>query len=384
MNEFDIYINRRGSDCKKYKDCDEDGMAFWIADTDFKVPDFVSNAIIERANHELYGYPYIKKDFKTVTKQWLKRRHNLNIEESQILYAMGVIPALIYAIDEFTNPGDKIIINTPIYPPIVKAIENNGRIVSSTSFIENDSSYSINFDEMKMLASDSKAKMLILVNPHNPIGKVYSKDELIQISNIARDNELLVFSDEIHSDIILSDKKHIPFISIDDYAKMNTITGYNPGKAFNVSGLRTASVIICNDDIKRRFINSMYRKKGEGITIFGQEGYIACYKHGDDYIDQLNLYLKKNLLYIKNYVNTNMPKLKISNPEGTYLLWMDFSEYFSKHEELMQFLDRLKIQLNDGTTFGEEGNLHARFNFAVPRKVIEEGMERLSDGLNSI
>lgn len=384
---FDKFIDRSGSDCKKFRHSKElNFLPLWIADTDFEVPDFVSKAMIERANHKCYGYPYEDEEFGKVTANWIEKRHGHSIQDEDVVFVTGVIPGLTYIIDEFTNPGDHIVYNTPIYNPIMEAIEDGGRVRVESPFIKIENEYRIDFEDLEEKLKNPKASLFVLVNPHNPLGKVYCKEELLKILELCLKYNVKVFSDEIHSDIILTkDKKHIPFASLNKEASDICFTGYNPGKAFNVSGLRTACIVIQNKNLRERFIIARKKFKGMGLTIFGQAGYIACYKYGYEYVDELVKYIEKNYEFVKSFFKDNNLKITTSNLEGTYLMWLDFSEYFNTQEELDDFIKhKAHIYLNKGTSFGENGKLHMRMNIATTKSYLKEALERLKDALNEL
>lgn len=388
LYNFDEYVDRRGSDCKKYASdvCPEDVLPMWIADTDFKVPVEVEEAAKKRVDHACFGYPTDLPEFNKSFQGWLKRRHGWEVKEEDIVFATGVIPAVIFYLRAFTQPGDQIVVNTPLYPPLREAVVDNGRILKESSLIKKGDEYGINWQEMEDLFKDPRTTMFFLCNPHNPIGKVYCREDLEKLSKLCLKYHVLVFSDEIHSDIIIDkNKKHIPFASLNKETADITCTGYNPGKAFNVAGVRTAACVITNPVLRERFLVSRKNNKAMGRTILGQNVFIACYENGDAYVDQLIDYLNKNYAYLKESLAKDLPQLGVSVLEGTYLVWLDFSKYTHDHEELIKCLEGVgKIKLNDGRTFGKEGDLHMRINIAVPFRTLEDGINRIKKAVKAL
>ncbi|MBG9979751.1 pyridoxal phosphate-dependent aminotransferase [Facklamia sp. DSM 111018] len=377
---FDEVNNRRGSDCKKFNPnlYDETVLPMWIADTDFKVPKEVAEVANNRNAHELYGYPYELPEFNESVKGWMKRRHDWEIDNSHVEFAFGVVPACIYLIQEFTQPGDNIVLLTPLYSPLREAVVDNGRILLNSSMEYKQGNYEINWEDFEAKLSNSKTRMLILCNPHNPGGKVFTKDELLKIGKLCLENNILIFSDEIHADIIYEDNKHIPIASLSKEISDITVTSLNPGKSFNVAGVRTAAVIISNKNIMTRYILSRKRNKAMGRTVMGQNVFIACYKYGDEYIDQEVQYLEMNMEFAVKFIEENIPELKAYKQQATYLLWIDCNGLNLSQEELMDLFEKEgKIAMNSGLSFGKEGNGFVRLNFAVPRPILEEGCNRL-------
>lgn len=387
VHDFSEYVDRRGSDCKKYNpgQYGEDVLPMWIADTDFKVPAPVAEAARARAAHEAFGYPYELPEFNQSVKHWMKVRHGWDIEEGWIEFVTGVVPAAIFAIRAFTNAGDKVLVQTPLYSPLREAVVDNGRHLITSPFIENDGYYSIDFKDFEKKLSDPRTRMFILCNPHNPVGRVFTEEELTKIGELCIKHNVIVFNDEIHADIVYKGHKHIAFAGLSEEIADITITSLNPGKTFNVAGVRTAAVIISNKDLMNRFIIERKNAKGMGRTVFGQNVFIACYKHGEYYADQLVEYLEDNLDYVYNYIKENIPQIKFRKPEGLYLLWLDCRGLELSQDELVKlFTEKGKIGLNSGTSFGVEGTGFMRLNIAVPRVTLEEGLKRVKTAVDSL
>lgn len=387
MHNFDEIVNRRGSDCKKYNPsvCSDENLPMWIADMDFKVPAPVEEAAKLRAEHPVFGYPCELPEFNLSVKKWIKKRHDWDIEEGWVEFVTGVVPAAIFAIQGFTNPGDKVVVQTPLYPPLREAVVDNGRQLITSPFVEEDNYYTIDFEDLEKKLADSRTKMFILCNPHNPVGRVFTEEELKKIGELCIKHDVMVFSDEIHADIVYSGYKHIPFASLSSEFADITITSLNPGKTFNVAGVRTGAVIISNPRVMERFLVVRKNNKAMGRTVFGQNVFIACYKECEYYVNQLIPYLEANVNFVDNYIKENIPSIKFRKPEGLYLLWLDCRELKLSQEDLMKlFKEKGKITLNCGSTFGVEGNGYVRINIAAPRAVVEDGLNRIKAAVEGL
>ena len=385
MLDFGEIYSRRGSDCKKYNPGKfaEDVLPMWIADTDFKSPKECIDAAISRASHECYGYPYELPEFNGAVKKYLKNRHDWDVEENWIDFVTGVVPAAIFAIRAFSNPGDKIIVHTPLYSPLREAVRDNGRILVEQSLIEEDGRYTIDFEALEEAFKCSRAKMFILVNPHNPVGRSWNKEELERIAELCVKYNIIVFNDEIHSDFIYGNKKHIPFHNLNEEIANLTITSSNPGKTFNVAGVRTAYVLISNEDLRRKFIVSRKNNKAMGRTIIGQQVFIAAYSQCEYYVEQIVPYVEENVNLVEEFLRENVPEIKFNKPEATYLMWLDCRELGLTQEELNALFEHKgKVGFNSGADFGKEGIGFVRMNVAAPREVVMEGLRRVKKAVD--
>lgn len=387
VHNFDEFVDRRDSDCKKFNPgkFSEEVLPMWIADTDFKVAAPVAEAARERAAHEAFGYPYELPAFNTSVQGWMKRRHQWDIDPESVEFVTGVVPAAIFAIQAFTHPGDEIVVMTPLYSPLREAVVDNGRyLVTNPYILEEDGSYSIDFEDFEKKIAQPRVRMFILCNPHNPGGKVLTREELERIGELCLKHNVMVFADEIHADIVFSGHKHIPFASLSKEISDITITSLNPGKSFNVAGVRTAAVIIENKDVMDKFIITRKNNKAMGRTVFGQNVFIACYEKGDYYVDQEVEYLEENIKYLDQFIKENIPEIKFHKPESTYLMWLNCRELNLPQNELMDlFTHEGKLGMNNGTDFGIEGTGFVRMNIAVPKEVLKEGCNRLKTAVDS-
>lgn len=385
--DFDKIIERKNTNCVKWDFVDnylgeKDVLPMWVADMDFPSPKPVIDAIKKRAEHEVYGYTDRSEAYYQSMIDWMLERHDWEIKKEWIAFIPGVVPAINMAVLAFTQPGDKIIVQSPVYFPFFAAVENNKRkLVNNQLKLENDR-YVMDFEDLEKKI-DSKVKMLILCSPHNPVGRVWTKDELIRLGEICLKNNIIILSDEIHSDIVYKGSKHIPIASISEEFAQNTITCIAPSKTFNVAGLATSNVIIPNEELLAKF-NQMIENIHIGMTnIFGAVALEAAYTYGKEWLDELLVYLLGNTHYAINFIEDRIPKIKVIKPEGTYLLWLDCRELGMKQNELNQFmLKKAKVALSDGSVFGPGGRGFLRMNIGCPRVILKEGLERIERAVN--
>lgn len=379
---FDEIIERNGTNCLKYdgkaKYFDSnDLLPLWVADMDFRTPDFIINALKRRLDHEILGYSLKPDSFFNSLVNWVDRRFNWQIKKDWISFTPGVVSALNFSVLSFTKPGDKVIIQTPVYFPFFTAITDHGRQIAVNELIYKDGNYSMDYDGLRSLI-DAKTKLLILCNPHNPVGRVWRKDELQTIADICLEKNITIISDEIHSDLILSGHKHIPLASLSDDIASITVTLMAPSKTFNMAGLASSAAITSNPDLKRQFEkipNSMHISSG---NLFGITAFEAAYTHGDIWLQELVLYLDKNLTFIEQFINANIPSMKVVRAEGTYLAWLDCTNLGMNDKDLRDFfIHKAKVGLNSGTDFGLGGEGFMRINFGCPKSLLEKGLTRI-------
>ncbi len=383
---FDEIIDRNGTNCLKYDGKaryfgTNDLLPLWVADMDFRTPDFIVNAIKTRLNHEILGYSLKPDSFFNSLVNWTKRRFDWQIEKEWISFTPGVVSALNFSVLSFTNPSDKVIIQTPVYFPFFTAITDHNREIAVNELINNNGDYSMDFDGLRALI-DKKTKLFILCNPHNPAGRVWRNDELKALADICLENNITIISDEIHSDLILSGNKHTPLASLSPEIAAITVTLMAPSKTFNIAGLASSAAITSNPNLKRQFDkipNSMHISSG---NLFGIAAFEAAYTHGDSWLNELLNYLDKNLTFIEQFVSANLSPMKVISPEGTYLAWLDCRRLGMNDKDLREFfITRAKVGLNSGTDFGPGGQGFMRINFGCPTSVLDEGLTRIQRAL---
>ncbi len=386
--DFDRVVERRNTNSIKWDFIEEiygekDLLPLWVADMDFQVPREVVTAIKERADHAIYGYTGRSPQLYQAIIQWLDRRHNWKIKPEWIDFTSGVVTGLNVAVQAFTKPGDKVIIQPPVYQPFKNAVENNGRqVVFNPLKMENDK-YVMNFDDLADKC-DSRTKMLIFCNPHNPGGRVWDKEELQQLAEICVHNDLIIVADEIHSDFVYPGHVHTPLASISQKIAERTVTCIAPNKTFNLAGLTTAAVVISNQTLRQEFAK-IIENNGVKTNIFGLTAMEAAYTYGEEWLEQLLSYLKDNLDFLMEFFQTQIPQIRPIQPEGTFLVWLDCRELKLDQQHLTElFTRKAKVALNDGAWFGVGGEEFVRINIGCPRSILAEGLQRIKQAVNTL
>jgi len=379
---FDEIIERKGTNCLKYDALkmffrSEDPLPLWVADMDFRTPDFIVDAIKKRAEHEIFGYSFRPDSYFDAVIGWMKRRHDWEIKKEWISFSPGVVAGLTMAVETFSKPGEGVIVQPPVYFPFFDCVKETGRKMIENPLKIDNGRYTFDFEDLKSKI-DNNTKLLLLCNPQNPGGMVWTREELTELTTICLENNIMIISDEIHSDLIFDGSKHIPLASISDEVAQNCMISMAPSKTFNVAGLSSSLVIIPN-----KLKMAQYEKTigvghfGMG-NIFGSVALEAAYTNGDAWLDQMLAYLWDNYLLIENFINTRLPRVKVMKPEATYLVWLDFSDYGMNNAELSKFtVEKAKLALNDGGRFGTGGEGWLRVNIGCPRSTVQEALERL-------
>ncbi|MPQ47564.1 putative C-S lyase [Marinifilum sp. N1E240] len=379
---FDEIINRKKTNSVKYDKLKQyfgkdDLLPFWVADTDFKVPTCISDAIVKRANHEIYGYSFRGDDCISSVQSWLKKRHEWNVPLIWISSSPGVVTALSLLLMSLTEKGDKIAVQPPVYHPFFHVVNDTERCLVYNPLIRTKNSYEMDFKNLELLAKNG-LKAILLSNPHNPVGRVWNKNELLRLGEIARKYDFLIISDEIHQDLIYSDYKHIPLASLSEDLAQRTITCIAPSKTFNVAGLASSVIIIPNQKLKKQYEKLLSAMHLDSGNLFGHIAMQAGYENGKEWLEQLMDYLESNVNFVKKYLKNNIPEIKLVEPEATYLLWLDCRELEISTEKLNKILiDSAKVALNKGTTFGKEGEGYMRLNIGCPKSVLLEGLSKI-------
>lgn len=384
IHNFDEPVNRRQSESKKFNPeaYSNDVLPMWIADTDFKAPKPVAEAIQERAMHEVYGYPYPLPEYQTSVQGWMDRRHNWQFNPEAVSYIGGVVQGFIVLINVLTEEHDQIACLTPLFSPLQKAVKTTNRTLVTSSFIHENGEYKINFEELEKIFADPKTKMFILCNPHNPVGKVFKRDELEQIAELCLKYDVKIYSDEVHSEVIYDDNVHIPIASLSEEVANITAVGVNPGKAFSVTGIRAAAIICTDENMREKFRKFRDDHKLSGRTVMGQHVFITCFTHCDYYIDQQQEYLQKNRDYLYDFIKNEVPEIKFEKPEATFLMWLDCRELNLSQDELMDLFETQgKIVFNSGEPFGPEGVGYVRMNIGVQFDVLKDACQRIKKAI---
>jgi len=385
---FDKKIDRRGTDSIKHNNLKErfskeDILPMWVADMDFKSPKKIVYALRKRVDEGIFGYVFTDKKIIESIYDWQKRRYGWSVKKGSIFLANGVVPSIAFIINAFSKEGDEVIIQTPVYHPFARVIKESKRKVSANSLKIGEDGYEIDFKDLRKRAK--KAKILILCNPHNPTGKVYTKEELEEIGNICLENDLLIISDEIHSDFIFDDNKHIPIASLNKKFSKITFTLNAASKSFNVAGLMTSYVICENKKLEAIYKNYVKRFDISDNNIFGPIALRVAYESCEKWLDELVEYLQGNRDFACEFIKDHIPILDVKKPQATYLLWIDFRKLGLKSSKLEKFLiNEAKLGLNNGIMFGKEGDGFARMNLGTQRETIKEALENLKKAVDSL
>lgn len=365
----------------------DDALPMWVADMDFRCPPAVIEAVKTRAAHGIYGYanPIIVSEFIAACSAWAKRRYGWGFDPAWGFFVPGVVPAINAAVQEFTAEGEGVIIQPPVYYPFFDGVVNNHRTVVKNRLIRKGDRYEMDFENLEQLARDPNNRLLVLCNPHNPVGRVWTKEELEKLCRICRDNGVVVFSDEIHADLIYRNVKFNTLGSVDKVYHDNIIIAYAPSKTFNLAGLGASVVVSPDPTLKRRMADRIFANRLPKSNDFGPLAGKVAYSTGDEYVDLLVRYIEGNIDYAIDFAKENLPGIQILKPEGTYLIWFDFSGLGMSPDELHHFvLEKAKVAGDLGVWFGEEGTGYVRFNFACPRSTVEECMRRFKTALDAL
>lgn len=386
---FDEVVNRQGTNSVKWDNLKEvygrdDILPLWIADMDFKAPDKVLEALKVKLDHGVFGYNIKSDSLYNSIINWVKKRYNWDIKKEWISFTPGVVVALNIAVKEFAKEGEKIVIQPPVYPPFFRVLENNNVKPNLNPLIHNGEKFVMDYESLEK-SIDNKTKAIILCNPHNPVGRVWTKEELSKLGEICLKNNIIIISDEIHGDLTYKNHKNTAMASISPELAQNTITFMAPSKSFNIAGLATSIAIIPNDELRKTFEEGVERLEIGKVTTFGSTALEAAYTHGEEWLDQAMEYIEDNADFAIEYINKNIPEIKVEKPEGTYLLWLDFKSLNKTGEEINNALvDVGKVALNDGAAYGAEGSGFFRINIACARSILEDGLERINKAVESL
>jgi cysteine-S-conjugate beta-lyase len=387
--DFDKPVNRENTACVKYdlrKEIygDSSVMPLWVADMDFETPDFIRDAIIRRASHPVYGYTFRTSSFSESITGWMKKRHNWDVRKEWVSFSPGVVPALNMLVLAFTKPGDKIVVQPPVYFPFFSAVRNHGRQLVYNQLIEDNGNYRMDFADLEKQI-DENTRLLILCHPHNPVGRLWSKEELETLVEICAEKNIIIVSDEIHSDLMLNGNRHIPLASVSDKAASITVTCIAPSKTFNLAGLASSAVIISDEKLKKgydKILDDIHIGMG---NLFGTIALEAAYTKGEEWLEQLLAYLKGNLAVLNDFFNNRIPGVRVIQPEATYMVWLDFKGLGLSGKALKEFIiQKAGLGLNDGPSFGPGGDGFQRINIALPRKEMITALEKLEKAVNGL
>ena len=391
---FDEIIERKGSDCFKWDALPamygrDDLTPMWVADMDFRSPDFVMDAIRERCNHEVLGYTMPSRNYWKTVNSWLERHYDIHTTEESLHFIPGIVAGISYVLLCFTQPGDKVLVTTPVYPPFLNLPKDSGRelvcsplkIVSSQAGRLRTNRFAIDFEDFERKVEG--CKVFIMSNPHNPAGTVWGTETLQRIAEICHRHNVLVISDEIHADLTLPPHRHVSFSTVSEIAAQQSITFMAPSKTFNIAGLGSSVCYVANESLRKRFFGWLDALGVAGGNIFAFTAAEAAFAKGEEWLAQMLDYLNGNVECLKDFLSREMPKVKAVLPEASYLAWLDFSDYGIDHKVLAdKFINEAKVVMNDGTTFGGDAyKCCFRLNLGCPRSMLQDVLQRIRQTL---
>ena len=378
---FDEIIPRRGTNCVKWDSMESDDvLPMWVADMDFHTAPAIVKALQQRVAHGIFGYTHVPDAYYEAVTNWFARRHQWQIQREWMIYIPGVVPALSALIKALTVPGDKVLIQTPVYNCFFSSIRNNGCEIVTNPLLNANNTFTVNYEELEKKASDPKVKAMILCNPHNPAGRVWTREELTRIGEICIRHGVTVIADEIHCELVMPGHTYTPFASLSEEFLHHSVTCLSPSKAFNIAGLQIANIVCADAGMRAKIDKAVNINEVCDVNPFGVIGTIAAYNEGEEWLLQLLDYLHRNYIYMKTFCTEHLPQFPISTLEGTYLVWMDCRALHMPSEELEQVLTReAKLRLNAGTMYGAEGEGFMRWNIACPQSVLSEGLKRFEN-----
>lgn len=377
--DFDEVISRRGTLSYKWDSAmDAEVLPLWVADMDFRTSPAIIEALQRRVVHGIFGYTRVPDAYYQAVTNWFARRHGWNIQREWMIYTSGVVPAVSAVIKALTVPGDKVLVQTPVYNCFFSSIRNNGCTLAASPLLRIGNTWQMDFEDLERKASDPDVKVFLLCNPHNPVGRVWTREELLKAGEICSRHGVTVVSDEIHCELVYPGHAYTPFASISGDFSARAIVCISPSKAFNIAGLQIANIVVPDEEVRRKIDKAININEVCDVNPFGVTATIAAYTEGEEWLNQLLVYLQANYKWMQDYCRTHLPDFPISDLEGTYLVWMDCSILHKTSDVLEQeLLDESKLWLNAGTMYGAEGEGFMRWNIACPRSVLAEGLERL-------
>ena len=393
---FDKIINRKGTNCLKYDYAVERGkpadvLPLWVADMDFTVSEEITKSLHAAVDHGIYGYTQPKDAYYNAITNWMEKNHNWKTKREWIMKTPGVVFALGAAVKAFTKPGDAVLIQNPVYYPFTNIIRDNDRRVIDNTLVyekrvtEGKSQYSIDYEDFERKIVQENIKLFILCNPHNPVGRVWTREELQQLGEICLRHHVIVVSDEIHNDFVYPGFEHTVFANVDPRFTEFTVTCTAPSKTFNLAGLQISNIFISNETLREAFQKEIDKTGYDEPNALGAVACEAAYRGGQEWLDQLRAYLLENLNFLRAYLQEKIPQIHLVEPEGTYLVWLDCRELGMSNEELSRFMvEKAGLGLSDGYTFGRSLSGYMRLNAACPRSVLKQALEQLRAAVEAL
>lgn len=386
--DFDEIVPREHTDCFKFDNVKEifgteDVIPMWIADMDFKTPPFIVETIRKRLEHEVLGYTFTNSSWKPAIQNWVSRRYGWDVSSGEIGFVGGIVPAISFALQCFTAPGDKVLIQPPVYHPYHNVTKELGRTLVTNPLKLVNGQLEVDFTDFEEKVKG--CKLFLLCNPHNPCGRVWSKAELQRMCDICVQNNVLIVSDEIHCDMTFKGFTHTPFATVSEDAKNNSITFMAASKTFNIAGLKSSYHIIQNDGLRRQYNDFLRKNELDSAHLFATAPVATAYNEGDEWLSQMLEYVEANIDYMENFLKANMPKLNMIRPQASFLVFLDARALGLPHDELVRFFIReAKVGMNDGATFGEGGSGFMRMNLGCPRSVLKKALGQIKSAYDKI
>lgn len=385
--DFDRIINRKDTRCLKYdfakrRGLPEDVLPMWVADMDFETSSYIEDALVEQAKHGIFGYSEVQTPYFNIVRNWMEQHHGWEVQEKWLIKTPGIVFALAMAVKAYTEPGDAVLIQLPVYYPFSEVIEDNGRkVVSNTLYLAEDNRYHIDFEDFENKIVDEQIKLFFLCNPHNPVGRVWTEEELIKLGDICVKHHVIVVSDEIHEDFIFKGK-HLVFANLKKEYEDISITCTSPSKTFNLASMLISNIFIPNRELRHKFRKEL---NAAGMSQLGVMGLVACetaYSKGEEWYQAMLAYVAENVEFTRKYVEEHLHGVRMVEHEGTYLVWLDFRETGLSVSELEEcIIHKAKLWLDSGKIFGECGRGFQRINVACPRSIVKEALERIKGAL---
>lgn len=388
--DFDTVVNRRETYSLKYdfakrRNMPEDLMPLWVADMDFKVSSYIQEAILKQTEHGIFGYSEVQEDYFESVKQWMYHRHNWHVDGKWLIKTPGIVYALAMAVQAFTKEGDGVLIQQPVYYPFSEVIVDNGRKVVSNTLVQDEAGkYRIDFEDFEEKIVGENIKLFFLCNPHNPVGRVWSEEELIRLGDICYKHHVIVVSDEIHADFVFCGKHNV-FANLKEEYKEICVVATSPSKTFNIAGLQVSNIFIPNPELKRKLRKQIDASGYSQLNVMGLVAAKAAYEHGGEWYEAMHKYVGENIAYTKQFIREKIPAVKVVETEGTYLMWMDFRDLNLSQNELEDLIiKKAKLWLDSGSIFGTAGKGFQRINVACPRRTLTNALTRLELAVKSL
>ena len=386
--DFDTIVDRYNTGSVKYDTAERSGMPadvmpMWVADMDFRAPDEIVSRMRQLCDFGVYGYTMVTDSYFDAVRNWFSSRFDWEVERKWLVTTPGVVFALSAAVKAFTEPGEGVLIQRPVYYPFTEVVENNGRVVVNSSLRYDKGSYAIDYEDLEAKLARDDVKLILICSSHNPVGRVWTRDELSKVCRLCLKYNVKMVSDEIHADFVFANREHVPLASLSEQVRENCVVCTAPSKSFNLAGLQISNIFIPNRDMRHAFRRELEKTGLFGVNMVGLCACQAAYESGGEWLDQLKEYLEGNIQFLKSFVNEHMPRIKVVDTEGTYLVWMDLQE-LNLVDQKDFIVNKARLWLDTGSMFGEEGLGFERINVACPRAVLEEALNRLKRAYDAL